>query len=53
MTDTQILTLVITLLGIFAASWFNNSRIGDVNLRIGDAPKNLLGRIDDMRDVLR
>jgi hypothetical protein len=30
MTDTQILTLAITLLGIFAASWFNNSRIGDV-----------------------
>ena len=46
MTDTQILTLVITLLGIFAASWFNNSRIGDVSLRISD-------RINDMRDVLR
>ena len=30
LTDTQILTLVLTLLGIFAASWFNNSRIGDV-----------------------
>lgn len=42
MNDTQILTLVITLLGIFAASWFNNSRIGDISKRI-----------DDMRDVLR
>jgi len=29
-TDVQILTLALTLLGIFAASWFNNSRIGDV-----------------------
>jgi hypothetical protein len=34
--------LVLTLLGIFAASWFNNSRIGDIHRRI-----------DDMRDVLR
>ncbi len=42
LTDTQILTLVLTLLGIFAASWFNNSRIGDIHRRI-----------DDMRDVLR
>jgi hypothetical protein len=30
MNDTQILTLCVTMLGIFAASWFNNSRIGDV-----------------------
>jgi hypothetical protein len=29
-TDVQILTLALTLLGIFAASWFNNSRINDV-----------------------
>ena len=42
LTDTQILTLVLTLLGIFAASWFNNSRIGDIH-----------HRIDDMRDALR
>ncbi|MDQ6677580.1 MAG: hypothetical protein M3Z09_09825 [Acidobacteriota bacterium] len=42
MTDVQILTLSMTLLGIFAASWFNNSRIGDVNSRIGD-----------VKDVLR
>ena len=30
MTDVQILTLALTLLGVFAGSWFNNSRIGDV-----------------------
>jgi len=30
MNDTQILTLCVTLLGIFAASWFNDSRIGDI-----------------------
>ena len=30
MTDIQILTLSLTLLGIFAASWFNNSRVGDI-----------------------
>ncbi len=30
MTDTQIVTLALTLLGIFAASWFNNSRLSDV-----------------------
>jgi hypothetical protein len=29
-TDVQILTLALTLLGIFAASWFNNSRIGHI-----------------------
>ncbi len=42
MTDLQILTLALTLLGIFAGSWFNSSRIGDLNKRI-----------DDTRDVLR
>ena len=46
MTDIQILTLILTLLSIFAASWFNNSRFGDLG--------NLLGkRIEDLRDVLR
>ena len=44
MTGAQILTLA--LLGIFAASWFNNSRIGDMR---GALEK----RIEDMRDVLR
>ena len=46
MTDVQILTLALTLLGIFAASWFNNSRIGDVSNKIDV-------RVNDMRDVLR
>lgn len=46
MTDVQILTLALTLLGIFAASWFNNSRIGDVSNKIDI-------RVNGMRDVLR
>ena len=60
MTDAQILTLVLTLLGIFAASWYNNSRFGDVSLRIADlntriteGNKMLLDRLNDTRDVLR
>jgi hypothetical protein len=53
MIDVQILTLSLTLLGIFAASWFNNSRIGDVNLRIGDVNKSLQDRMNDMHKSLQ
>jgi hypothetical protein len=53
MTDMQLLTLAITLLGIFGATWYNSSRIGDVSSRIGDVNTGLGKRIDDMRDVLR
>ncbi len=67
MTDIQILTLALTMLGIFAASWFNNSRFGDVNNRIADTnlriadvsnritdvSNKLEKRIDDSRDLLR
>ena len=41
-TDTQLLTTAITLLGIFLAMMVNNHRIGHLDKRI-----------DDMRDVLR
>ena len=46
MTDVQILTLALTLLGIFAASWFNNSRITDVSNKIDF-------RVNDLGNVLR
>jgi hypothetical protein len=41
-TDTQLLTTCITLLGIFTAMMVNNHRISHLDKRI-----------DDMRDVLR
>jgi hypothetical protein len=41
-TDTQLLTTCITLLGIFTAMMINNHRISHLDRRI-----------DDMRDVLR
>lgn len=53
MNDMQILTLALTMLGIFAASWFNNSRFGDTNNRIADLSNKLDSRINDTRDVLR
>ena len=46
MTDIQILTLALTMLGIFTASWFNNSRISDLSTKLDN-------RINDTRDVLR
>ncbi len=49
MTDVQILTLAMTLLGIFAASWFNNSRIGDVNSRLGDVKDVLRAEMKTMQ----
>ena len=53
MTDTQILTLALTMLGIFGASWFNNSRISDMSNRISDLSNKLDSRINDTRDLLR
>lgn len=53
MTDIQILTLALTMLGIFAASWFNNSRVSDVSNRISDLSNKLDNRISDTKDVLR
>ena len=41
-TDSQLMTTCITLLGIFLAMMVNNHRIGHLDRRI-----------DDMRDVLR
>jgi hypothetical protein len=57
MPDMQLLTLAITLLGIFGASWYNSSRVGDVsarvNRKIDDVNTSLSKHIDDLRDVLR
>jgi hypothetical protein len=60
MNDIQVLTICITLLGIFAASWFNNSRMGDLSARIGDTnakiaeqKADLGARISDTKEVLR
>jgi hypothetical protein len=41
MNDIQMLTICGMLLGIFAASWFNNSRMGDLSARIGDTKEVL------------
>ena len=46
MTDVQILTLALTLLGIFAASWFNNSRITDVKETLRAEMKAMEAKID-------
>ena len=53
MSDGQILTIAVTLIAIFAGSWFNNSRFGDTNNRISDLSNKLDTRITDLRDVLR
>jgi hypothetical protein len=53
MTDTQILTLALMVLAIFAGTWFNNSRFTDVNLRLNDLSSKLDTRFDDLRDVIR
>jgi outer membrane murein-binding lipoprotein Lpp len=53
MTDVQILTLALTLLGIFAASWFNNSRIGDLSTRINDVSNKVDYRFNDLSSILR
>ena len=41
MTDAQLISIAITVLAIFGATLINNSRIGDVNSRIGDAKEVL------------
>ena len=46
MSDGQILTIALTMLAIFAGSWFNNSRISDLSNKLDI-------RITDLRDVLR
>jgi hypothetical protein len=46
MTDTQLLTVAITLLGIFIAMLVNNQRMTDLRTDIGR-------RIDDLAAVLR
>jgi hypothetical protein len=53
MNDTQVLTICITLLGIFAASWFNSSRIGDVSGKVSDLRGDTNGKISDLKEVLR
>jgi hypothetical protein len=45
-TDVQILTLALTLLGIFAASWFNNSRTTDIKDVFRAETKALETRMD-------
>ncbi len=46
MTDVQTLTLALTLLGIFVASWFNNSRIGDIKDVFRGEMKAMESRMD-------
>ena len=46
MNDSQIIALSITVLAIVVATLVNNSRIGDVNLRIGDVKEVLRAEMD-------
>jgi hypothetical protein len=46
MNDSQIIALAITVLAILGATLINNSRIGDVNLRISDAKDVIRAEVD-------
>jgi hypothetical protein len=41
MTDAQIIAIAITVLAVLAGTLFSNSRIGDMNNRIGDVKEVL------------
>jgi hypothetical protein len=41
MTDAQLISISITVLAIFGGVLINNSRLGDVNTRIGDLKETL------------
>jgi hypothetical protein len=49
MNDSQILSVSITVLAIFAGALFNNVRISDMSARFGDVNR----RIDDVASVIR
>jgi hypothetical protein len=49
MNESQILSVSITVLAIFAGALFNNVRISDMSARIGDVNR----RIDDVASVIR
>lgn len=49
MTDTQLVTIAITVLAVMTGTLFNNVRISDMNGRFTDVYRH----IDDMRDLLR
>jgi hypothetical protein len=46
MNDAHIVALSITVLAILGSTLVNNSRIGDLNLRIGDAKDVLRAEMD-------
>jgi hypothetical protein len=45
MTDAQMVTLAVAILAVFAGTLFNNSRIGDMNSRIGQQMRHMKGNI--------
>jgi hypothetical protein len=57
MTNTQVLTLALpSVLSVVAAVvgiLINNSRMGDMNVRISELRSHMDNRFDDMRDMWR
>ena len=53
MTDTQLLTVAITLVGIFIAMLVNNHRMTDLRADVGQRFVDVNRHIDDMAAVLR
>jgi hypothetical protein len=53
MTDTQLLTVAITLLAIFIAMLVNNQRMTDLRTDVGQRLTDTGRRIDDLGAVLR
>ena len=50
MTDAQMITLAGAILGVFAGTMFNNSRIGGVNRHIDDKFELLSQQMRHMED---
>ena len=57
MTDSQILTIVLasvpTMITVLIGILINNSRLNDVNVRIGELRAHMDHRFDDTRDMWR
>jgi hypothetical protein len=53
MTDEQVLTAAIAIVIPVSALIYSNSRVSDVNARIGDLKTDLTVRINDTKETLR
>jgi len=57
MTNTQVLILalpsVLSVVAVLVGILINNSRMGDMNVRISELRSHMDNRFDDMRDMWR